>query len=201
MSWEDVRARWSSGWRTLASRASDLYERARRLDPAGLQARAQVFHDSLVAARSSLDRMASHLPDPPVTADDRRDVLRHQALEQRYRDLAAGFYVDATPMPDGGQPVVGVAPVVWVIAGFGVTAAGLAWAYAAAEYAANLRDQTALAEAELMARIEASRTGRPLQPSTLPAPPPPAADKAGIWLLGGLALITGAVTLPLLLRK
>ncbi|MCB9743934.1 MAG: hypothetical protein H6740_15145, partial [Alphaproteobacteria bacterium] len=55
------------------------------------------------------------------------------------------------------------------------------------EYATNLREQTALAEKELAARVEASREGRLLQPSTLPAPPEPKGPSAmGVLLTLGV---------------
>jgi hypothetical protein len=68
----------------------------------------------------------------------------------------------------------------------------------------NLREQTALAERELDARVAASRDGRVLQPSTLPPPPPPpgaGGSNLGLWVLGGLAVVTGAVVLPTLLKR
>jgi hypothetical protein len=90
------------------------------------------------------------------------------------------------------------------IGGLALGAAAIAWAVSAYEYAVNLREQTALAERELDARVAASRDGRVLQPSTLPPPPPPpggAASNMGLWVLGGLAVVTGAVVLPTLLKR
>lgn len=63
----------------------------------------------------------------------------------------------------------------------------------------NLREQTALAERELHARVEASGEGRVLQASTLPPPPPSpttAAKGVGSVLIGGLAIAAGAFVLP-----
>jgi hypothetical protein len=79
----------------------------------------------------------------------------------------------------------------------------IAFAIVAYQYAVNLREQTALADRELTARIEASQAGRVLPPSTLPPPPSPVEDAKGVgmWLLGGLALAAGALTVPLLIRK
>jgi hypothetical protein len=127
-------------------------------------------------------------------------------MEARYHDLAAGFYGDATPAPSGATapaPSTGAAPAVLIIGGLAVGAVGVAWAVAAYQYAVNLREQTALAERELDARVEASREGRPLQASTLPPPPNPTDDAKGmgLWLLGGLAVVAGALTLPALLKK
>ena len=86
-------------------------------------------------------------------------------------------------------------------------AVGVAWALAAYEYAVNLREQTALAERELDARVTASREGRALQPTTLPAQPSPidtatsTARSVGTLVVGGLVVVAGAILLPTLLRK
>jgi hypothetical protein len=92
-----------------------------------------------------------------------------------------------------------------VVGGLALGAAAIAWSVSAYQYAVNLREQTALAERELTARIEASQAGRVLQPSTLPAPPPPPSPTEssgmGLWLLGGLGLVAAAVTLPVLLQR
>ena len=98
---------------------------------------------------------------------------------------------------------MGAAPAVLVVGGLSVGAVGVAWSIAAYHYAVNLREQTALAERELDARIAAGREGRTLQTSTLPPPPSPASDarRAGLWLLGGLAVAAGALAIPLLLKR
>jgi hypothetical protein len=71
-----------------------------------------------------------------------------------------------------------------------VGVAAIAWAIAAYQYAVHLREQTALVERELQARVEASEQGRTLQPSTLPEQ---ANAKLGWLMLGGLALAAGAL--------
>ena len=91
-----------------------------------------------------------------------------------------------------------------MVGGLAITAVGLAWAFAAYEYAANLKDQTALAERELDARVDASNAGRVLPPSTLPpAPPSPVegARSVGLWLFGGLVLAAGALVVPMLMER
>ncbi len=204
--WADIKAAWSSSWKALSAQATAAYASAARLDPTGTLAKVQAFVQALTDSRAALDRIAAKLPNPPVTPADHAAVAQYQAMERRYHDLAAGFYGDATPAPGGATapvPSTGAAPAVLIIGGLAVGAVGVAWAVAAYQYAVNLREQTALAERELDARVEASREGRPLQASTLPPPPNPADDAKGmgLWLLGGLAVVAGALTLPALLKK
>ncbi len=204
--WADIKAAWSSSWKALSAQATAAYASAARLDPTGTLAKVQAFVQALIDSRAALDRIAAKLPNPPVTPADHAAVAQYQAMERRYHDLAAGFYGDATPAPGGATapvPSTGAAPAVLIIGGLAVGAVGVAWAVAAYQYAVNLREQTALAERELDARVEASREGRPLQASTLPPPPNPTDDAKGmgLWLLGGLAVVAGALTLPALLKK
>lgn len=198
MTWADLKAAWSAGWRAFADRATASYANAAAVDPTGTSARVAAFVSSLQASRAALDRIATKLPNPPVTAADHEAVGRYQDLERRWRELAAGFYADATP-----APAVGVAPAI-VVGGLAVTAVGVAWAIAAYEYAVNLQQQTELAEKELTARVDASREGRVLPASTLPpAPPaiPTPPGSVGLWLLGGLAALAGALSIPVLLNR
>jgi hypothetical protein len=201
--WADLRAGWSTGWRALSDQAVTSYDAAIRANPLAYAERLSGFTSALAESRRNLDAIRTKLPNPPTTDEERRLVADYQAMERRYADLAAGFYADSVPADQAqGVPVVGVAPIV-VVAGVAVGAVAVAWAVVAYEYAVNLREQTTLADRELTARIEASRQGRVLPPSTLPALPSPADDarSAGLWLLGGLAVAAGALTLPLLLRK
>lgn len=203
MSWGDLRAGWSSGWRGLSDRAVATYESAIRADPLAYAGRLTGFTSALAESRRNLDAIRTKLPNPPITESDRKIVADYQAMEGRYVDLAAGFYADSVPADRApGVPVVGAAPLV-VVAGVAVGVVAIAWAVVAYEYAVNLREQTTLADRELTARIEASQQGRVLAPSTLPAPPSPGDDAKGVglWLLGGLAVAAGALTLPVLLRK
>ncbi len=212
-SWADIKAGWSAGWKTLAEQATRAYGAAAQVDPRGSLARVQAFVQALADSRATLDRIAAKLPTPPVTAADQALVARTQALERRYHELAAGLYADATPAPGQGMgptpgsPVVGVAPAVLIVAGLAVGAVGVAWAIAAYEYAVNLREQTALAERELDARVAAYAQGRTLQPTTLPPQADPldkaagAAKGVGLLIVGGLVVATGAFVLPALLRK
>ena len=204
-SWEDVKASWSSGWKALSDQAVATYSAAIQANPLAYAERVTGFTSALSESRQHLDAIAARLPNPPVTDADRKAVADYQAMEARYRDLAAGFYADATPAANAspGTPTVGVAPIL-IVAGVAIGIVAIAWAVVAYEYAANLRDQTALADRELTARVDASQTGRPLQSSTLPPPPPSPTEQAsgvGLWLLGGLALAAGALTIPMLLNR
>ncbi|MCB9764966.1 MAG: hypothetical protein H6739_34655 [Alphaproteobacteria bacterium] len=179
--WAQLKASWSEGWQALEATGRQLYAAA--TDPEAVKQTVRGFVADLEDVRDRLARMRQKAPDATWTR-------RIASLSTRYHDLAAGLYAHATPIT---RPEVGVAPVL-IVGGLAVGAVGVAWAMAAHEYAANLRDQTALAERELEARIAASREGRPLQPSTLPTPPPKPGG-AGLLLLGGLALAAGATLL------
>lgn len=197
--WSDIKAAWSSGWQALSDQAVRLYASAIASNPAAYVDKVTAFQAELATSRATLDRIRTKLPNPAVTPEDRAIVATYEAMERRWHDLAAGLYADATP---ANTPAVGIAPIL-VVGGIALTVVGIAWAIAAYEYAVNLREQTGLAEKELDARVAASRDGRLLQPNTLPPPPPPLADASnmGLWLLGGLAVVTGVIVLPSFLKK
>ena len=196
--WTQIKAAWSAGWSALQSESMRLYEAAIRADPTGYLATVEAFLSELGQARSNLDAIKAKLPNPPVTPEDHALHAKHRALEARYHDLAAGFYADTRPATEG----IGVAPVL-VVGGLVVGVAAIAWAVAAYEYTVNLREQTALADKELDARVEAGRQGRTLQPTTVPPQPDPVKQAQGVgWLLvGGLALAAGAIAVPIFLKK
>jgi hypothetical protein len=199
-SWTQIRAAWSSGWRALSERAVREHQAAVTANPASYAQRVATFQAEMATSRATLNRLREKLAHPAATDVDRS---RYAALERRWHELAAGLYADATPTGAPGQPVVGVAPVVLVVGGIAVGVVGVSWAVAAWQYAVNLREQTALAERELDARVAASQDGRVLQPSTLPPPPPPPGSDSnlGLWVLGGLAVVTGVAVLPTFLKK
>jgi len=195
--WAQIQSAWSSGWSALQTESMRAYRGAIEADPTGYLAPVEAFVAELSQARGSLNRIRDKLPNPPVTAADQAAHAKYQALEKRYHDLAAGLYADAKP----AQTEIGVAPVVVgvVVGGVVIGVAGIAWSIAAYEYAVNLREQTALAERELDARVEASREGRTLQPSTVP--PQDTGGGVGWLLVGGLALAAGAVAVPYFIKK
>lgn len=196
--WTAVKNAWSAGWKALEAEGRRLHEAAIRMNPARYADRVAAFVAEITAARQNLDRIKAKLPNPPVTDEDRQRVANYQALEARYSTLASGFYADTRPATEG----TGAAPLL-VVGGLVVGVAAIAWAVSAYEYAVNLREQTALADRELTARVDASKEGRALPPSTLPAPEDPSkrAAKVGLWVVGGLVLVGGAIALPVLFKK
>jgi hypothetical protein len=156
---------------------------------------------ALTDSKANLDRFRARLPAQPATEAERKLLAIHQALELRYHDLAAGFYSDAQPAT---QPSTGIAPII-IVAGIALGVAACAWAVAAYEYAVNLREQTALADRELVARVKASEQGRTLQPTTLPEPASEQAKKdakgIGALLVGGLVLAAAAAAIPVFLKR
>jgi len=202
-SWTDIKKAWSKGWKALHDQALGAYEVAIKANPMRYVEQIEGFMAALTDSRANLDRIKARLPNPPRTEADRKLLAVYQALEKRYHDLAAGFYSDARP---ADQPSTGAVPVVViVVAGVALGVAACAWAVAAHEYATNLREQTALADKELVARVEASKEGRSLQPTTLPEPASEQAKKKakgiGVLLVGGLVLAAGAVAVPVFLKR
>jgi hypothetical protein len=201
--WTTIKAAWDQGWKALNEQAVRAYGAAIEADPTRFLATIQEFMTALDESRANLARFRARLPAQPTTESERKLVAIHDKLNQRYHDLAAGFYSDAHP---ADQPATGAIPlVVIVVAGIALGVAAVAWAVAAHEYAVNLREQTALADRELAARVEASKQGRTLQPTTLPEPASEQAKKkakgVGVFLVGGLVLAAGAIAVPVLLKK
>ncbi len=198
--WNSIKAAWDQGWKALNVQAVKAYGAAIEADPTRFLAKVQEFMAALEESRTNLARFRAHLPQQPRTEAEHKLVAIHDALNRRYHDLAAGFWSDAEPAKEG----TGIAPVL-VVGGVVLGVAAIAWAVAAWEYAVNLREQTALADRELAARIEASEQGRTLQPTTLPEPASEQAKKGakgiGAFLLGGLVLAAGAIAVPMFLKK
>ncbi len=194
--WADVKAGWSDGWKALQASALDRWGSAIRRSPEDFRPRVQATVDELAAARAHLDHMKPLLPKELKTAEDRAAFATFSRLSARYYELAAGVYAEAEP----ARPQVGIAPVL-IVAGVVLGVAAIAWAVAAYEYSKNLREQTALADRELSARVEASREGRTLQPTTLPEPDKGKGGGLGWVLVGGLAVAAGAVVVPVLWKK
>lgn len=195
--WTDIKRHWDAGWVDLHRRALATYQAAIETDPRRFAEPVAAFISQLNAARVHLDRIRAYVAE----LDDKGATEAWKKLELRWRDLAAGLYADARPASEG----MGAVPVVvLVVGGLVVGVAAIAWAVAAYQYAVNLREQTELADRELAARIEASREGRQLSPSTLPPPPPDpvkAAKGIGMLLVGGLVVTAGAVLVPAFLKR
>lgn len=200
-SWADIKAAWSDGWNDLEQRGIAAYRSTIEADPMAFSDRVVAFMNELALSRAALDRMRAKLPSPPTTDPDRALYAQYAGFEQRWHDLAAGLYADAQV-----APAIGVAPIVvgLIVGGVMLTLAAIAWSVVAYEYAVNLREQTALADRDLTARVEASKDGRTLPPTTLPPPPPDPVDSAknlGLLLFGALVVAAGVAVVPALLRK
>lgn len=139
----------SDAWNRLYQLGVAAYAEAIELAPERFRSRVEGFVGELATARESLLRIrALGIADPRI-----------EPLEERYRVLAGGL--SAPPVAVEGPPVL------LVVAGVGLGLGAIAWSVAAYQYAVHLREQTALLEKELVARVEASKEGRALQPSTL----------------------------------
>lgn len=171
--WTVVRQRvWTAAWQRLQQAGLVAYADQILAQPARFRAHVERFIAELRQVRTTLDHIRQlGVPDPRIGP-----------LETRYAVLVAGLHADAEDRVEG--------PPLLVVAGIAVGVAAIAWAIAAYQYAVHLREQTALVERELQARVEASEQGRTLQPSTLPKQ---SNAKLGWLMLGGLALAAGAL--------
>lgn len=141
----------TDAWSRLYQLALAAYSEGISVAPKRFQSRVESFVRELSTAREGLLRIrALGIADPRI-----------DALEQRYRVLSGGL--SSPPAAIEGPPVL------LVVAGVGLGVGAIAWAVAAYQYAVHLREQTALLEKELVARVEASKDGRSLPPSTLSA--------------------------------
>ena len=207
MTWDDVKYAWDDGWKALEAEALKVYKAALEADPRPYIPSINAFLAALDGASADLRALQASITLLP---DGERGewMRRHRDLQAQWTDLAAGFWADARPLPVEGPSIatahLGFAPL-FVVAGFVIGISGGAWAVAAREYALNLQAQTALARRELDARVEASKQGRQLQPSTLPivpaSPAPPDPAQVGWWLMSGLGLAAGILLLPQLLKR
>lgn len=204
MTWDELMA-------TFASRIAATYEAtigrlsaAIQATPAAFEAKVTAFFALLAECKANLDRIQARLPNPPRSQADVANVARYAEMKSLYDALVLGISQNAVQVPQ-----VGVAPAVVIVVGsVGLTVAGVAWAVAAWEYAASLRDQTAFMAQELEARVQASQRGTQLQPTTATPPSAPAPgggaagndDKKGgawVWLLGiGAAAAAAAFIVP-----
>ena len=160
-------------------------------DPEAFRPSVEAFLTEMQAARENLTRIAAKLGQLPD--DERRPFEKQLAyLLDRWRTLAAGVLADAKPSVQGP-------PVVLIVVGVIVGVAAIAWAVAAYQYAVNLREQTALTEKELDARILASREGRQLPATTLP----PQSSGMGMtgWLMLAGVVAAGVFLGPKLLEQ
>jgi len=215
-SWTDIKQRWSSGWKELHRQAVNKLGRAIQHNPESFRPQVEATLGNLAASRAHLQRIQAKLPliqDPQQRAQAAKAFA---VMMQRYHLLAAGIYADAEQTGKAQQgrhdEVSGIIIPLLIVGGIVLGVAAIAWAVASREHAKNLREQTALADHELTARVDASREGRVLQETTLPEQPESApllsattpsgpGSKVGLLLLGGLALAAAALAAPMLLKR
>lgn len=177
----------------------DAYEASKKripgieADPARAKREAEAAAAEIRAARTALDRWKAAIGKLPAAEQTKAMPAFSKASRQWY-ELASAFYAGATNLKTGQpQEEIGILPLI-VVGAVVLTAAGIAFSPAASSGAEALRlhadAERARAEAvtaELAARVDASREGRSLQPSTLP----PEATKAP--LIGGGGSSTGLI--------
>ena len=217
-SWTEIKARWSSGWKELHRQALAKLSVAIKRDPESFRPHVEATLSDLAAAKTHLARVQAMLPRIQDDATRAKAAKVFAALYQRYHVLAAGIYADAekAKQTQGQAEVAGVVVPLLIVGGIVLGVAAIAWAVASREHAKNLRDQTALADHELTARVEASKEGRVLQETTLPEQPQSApllsatapdvggggtGAKVGLALVGVLALVAAGLAAPMLLKR
>jgi hypothetical protein len=204
MTWEELKSTFASSIVATYEATVGRLSAAIQATPAAFEAKVTGFFALLAECKANLDRIQARLPNPPRTQADTGLVARYAEMRSLYDALVLGISQNAVQVPQ-----VGVAPAVVLIVGsVGLSVAGVAWAVAAWEYAASLRDQTSFMAKELEARVEASQRGTQLQPTTAtpPSAQAPGTGRAGdddkkggawVWLLGiGAAAAAAAFIVP-----
>lgn len=188
--WSDIRAAWDTSWSRVEAAALQKWQSAIEATPERFREPVEAFLNVLAGTRLRLDEALQLAKMPGATGADRGQYMR---LQSQYNAVAAGMMVHATPTD---TEETGAVPVL-VVAGLAISVAGVAWAIAAYEYAASLRDQVQLYREELTARVAAAQQGLTLQPTTVPAPTSPPSPPGSMWpwLLGLGVLGAGGLTL------
>ena len=214
-SWTEIKAQWSTGWKELHRQAVNKLGRSIQRDPESFRSQVEATLGNLAASRAHLQRIQAKLPSIQDPRQRAQAAKAFAVMMQRYHLLAAGIYADAEqakPSQQGQAEVSGVIVPLLIVGGIVLGIAAIAWAVASREHAKNLREQTALADHELTARVDASKEGRVLQETTLPEQPESApllsattpsspGSKVGLLLLGGLAIAAAALAAPMLLKR
>jgi hypothetical protein len=165
----------------------------------------QVVRPEVQAFADAIDRLRQATADylalaaPQFGADPQ---LRERAdrLVQTYQLLHAQFLDGASPLQGGAvRGVVGAVPVMAALivvavgaVSYAVSEVGAAYAVAARSSAEEALARTELETRELQARIEATRTGVALPPTTLALPPPPSSPLLGDGKAEVVMLAVGA---------
>lgn len=191
MTWEELKLSFLTGIQASYDAVYARVEEAVAAKPSSFEAKVRAFLTLLRECKVNLERIAAQLPALPKNDAAKALIRRYQDMKALYDALVAGIALNAT-----GDLELGVVPVV-VVGTVALSAAGVAWAIAAYEYAAGLRDETALMATELEARVQAMKDGKTLPPSTLAAPEKTDSGGAplglvlvGLGVLGGAAFFT-----------
>lgn len=193
MTWEELKTGFITNVQSTYNAVYSRIEDAVAAKPSSFEVKVRAFLTLLKECKANLERIAALLPSLPKNDAAKALIRRYQDMKALYDALVAGIALNAT-----GELELGVAPVV-VVGTIALSAAGVAWAIAAYEYAAGLRDETALMATELEARVEAMKQGTTLQPSTLSPPTRPESPGkgapvglviVGLGVLGGAAFFT-----------
>lgn len=191
MTWEELKLSFLTGIQSSYDAVYTRVEEAVAAKPSSFEAKVRAFLTLLRECKVNLERIAAQLPSLPKNEAAKALIRRYQDMKALYDALVAGIALNAT-----GDLELGTVPLV-VVGTVALSAAGVAWAIAAYEYAAGLRDETALMATELEARVQAMKDGKTLQTSTLasaPAQPSKGAPLGlvlvGLGVLGGAAFFT-----------
>lgn len=191
-SWADIRAAWDPSWVKTQKAALRRWKTDIESAPERFRGVVTDFLRLLSAVQADLSAVKRLVQHPLATTSDQQ---RYISLLVQHNAVLAGIMTYAAPTSSTqGAPVL-------VITGLAISVVGVAWALAAREYAASLRDQAQLLREELSARVAASQRNTSLQPSTLPAPLSPPSVMSGSWwpwLLGLGVLGAGGVTFYIL---
>ena len=212
-SWADITQRWSDRFKFMHRAALRQYGAAIKANPQKFAPQLEATLADLEATRTHLERIKVQIPRLPDAASKRQYMAVFQATWKRYHEIAAGLYADAEGV--GRPEVSGVVIPLLVVAGIAFGVAAIAWAVASREHSKNLREQTALADKELTARVDASKQGRVLQETTLPEQPAAASllpvaaptvqvgskSKVGLALFGVLAIAAAGLAAPMFLKR
>jgi hypothetical protein len=172
----DWAADWKAGANYLTQEGWTQLSEAIASNPQQYQEQVAAYDQMLRVSSENLRGIRAKLAPEHVLEDRERLTQRYRELLVRYQQLAAQFYADTQKQPEEAVGFVPLMTVGYLLIGI----AGATFALATYEYAANLRDQTALMRAELDARIELTQAGKTLQASTLPA-----AESPSIWSNNG----------------
>ena len=191
MTWEELKLSFLTGIQASYDAVYARVEEAVAAKPSSFEAKVRAFLTLLRECKANLERIAAQLPSLPKNEAAKALIRRYQDMKALYDALVAGIALNAT-----GELELGTVPLV-VVGTVALSAAGVAWAIAAYEYAAGLRDETALMATELEARVQAMKDGKTLPLSTLAAPErtdsrgaPLGLVLVGLGILGGAAFFT-----------